>query len=227
YSLLILVVEETGSSVNTAILLCAFTLPGIILAVPAGAAADILPKQLTLTAGYLLRAVIAAALAYYHDDLAFIYLLAAASAAVGQVFSPAESSTVPALVRRDQLTTANSWMLLVLVLGQVIGLAVLAPLLLKILDPQAVFVACAGLFLSAAVVIGWIASGFSGSAGPRLSPSTLLDLAREGFRILGANRNAYLATVYLTTAIAVSRALVVLLPNYTEDVLNIKAENTD
>jgi MFS family permease len=226
YSLLILVVEETGSSVNTAILLCAFTLPGIILAVPAGAAADILPKQLTLTAGYLLRAVIAAALAYYHDDLAFIYLLAAASAAVGQVFSPAESSTVPALVRRDQLTTANSWMLLVLVLGQVIGLAVLAPLLLKILDPQAVFVACAGLFLSAAVVIGWIASGFSGSAGPRLSPSTLLDLAREGFRILGANRNAYLATVYLTTAIAVSRALVVLLPNYTEDVLNIKAENT-
>src|SRR4029453_13953168 len=85
---------------------------------------------------------------------------------------------------------------------------------------------CAGLFLSAAVVIGWIASGFSGSAGPRLFPSTLLDLAREGFRILGANRNAYLATVYLTTAIAVSRALVVLLPNYTEDVLNIKAENT-
>ena len=29
---LILVVEETGSSVRTAILLCAFTLPGIVLA---------------------------------------------------------------------------------------------------------------------------------------------------------------------------------------------------
>jgi MFS family permease len=226
YSLLILVVEETGSSVDTAILLCAFTLPGIILAVPAGAAADILPKQLTLTAGYLLRAVIAVALAYYHDDLAFIYLLAAASAAVGQVFSPAESSTVPTLVRRDQLTAANSWMLLVLVLGQVIGLVVLAPLLLKVLDAQAVFVACAGLFLSAAGVIGWIAGGFSVSRGPRLAASSLLDLAREGFRILGTNRNAYLATVYLTTAIAVSRALVVLLPHYTEDVLNIKAENT-
>ena len=226
YSLLILVVEETGSSVHTAILLCAFTLPGIVLAIPAGAAADILPKQLTLTTGYLLRAVIAAALAYYHDSLAFIYLLAAASAAVGQVFSPAESSTVPVLVRRDQLTAANSWMLLVLVLGQVIGLVVLAPLLLKVLDPKAVFVACAGLFLSAAGVIGWITGGFSGSGGPRLAASSLLDLAREGFRILGANRDAYLATLYLTTAIAVSRALVVLLPNYTEHVLNIKAEDT-
>jgi hypothetical protein len=51
-------------------------------------------------------------------------------------------------------------------------------------------------------------------------------VAREGFRILGSNRDAYLATVYLTTAIAVSRALVVLLPNYTEDILNIKPEDT-
>ena len=149
YSLLILVVEETGSSVQTAILLCAFTLPGIILAIPAGAAADILPKQLTLTTGYLLRAAIAAALVYYHDDLALVYVLAAASAAVGQVFSPAEAAAVPAIVRREQLTAANSWMLLVLVLGQVLGLVALAPLLLKVFDPQAVFLACAGLFLGA------------------------------------------------------------------------------
>ena|SRR6266542_1394787 len=42
YSLLILVVEETGSSVHTAILLCAFTLPGIVLGHSSGAAADIL-----------------------------------------------------------------------------------------------------------------------------------------------------------------------------------------
>ena len=225
YSLLILVVEETGSSVQTAILLCALTLPGIVLAIPGGVTADILPKHLTLTAGYLLRAAIAAALAYYHDDLAFVYLLAAASAVVGQVFSPAEAAAVPAVVRRDQLTAANSWMLLTLVLGQVVGLVALAPLLLKVLDPQAVFVACAVLFLGATGVIGWIAGGFSGSGSPRSASSGFLDFAREGFRILGGNRDAYLATVYLTTAIAVSRALVVLLPNYTEDVLNIRAED--
>lgn len=226
YSLLILVVEETGSSVHAAILLCAFTLPGIILAIPGGAAADILPKQLTLTTGYLLRATIAAALAYWHASLAFVYLLAAASAAIGQVFSPAEAAAVPAAVRREQLTAANSWMLLVLVLGQVLGLVVLAPLLLKVLDPQAVFVACAALFLGATGVIGWIGGGFSGSGSPRSASSDFLDFAREGFRILSTNRDAYLATVYLTTAIALSRALVVLLPNYTEDVLNIKAEDT-
>ena len=160
YALLILVVEDTGSSVQSAILVAAFTLPGIVLSLPAGAAADVIPKRLTLTLGYLLRAVIVAALVFYSDDLVYIYLLAAASSVVLQFFSPAEAATVPALVGREQLTAANSWMLFVLILGQIAGLVVMAPLLLKILDAQAVFVACTALFLAATFVIGWLASGF-------------------------------------------------------------------
>ena len=225
YSLLILVVQETGSSLHTALLLLALVIPGIILAVPAGAAADILPKHLTLTIGYLLRALFAAALVYTGDNLAFVYLLAIGSSAVGQFLSPAEAAAVPAIVRRDQLTAANSWMLLTLVLGQVVGLVALAPLLLKIFDPQAVFITSTVLFLTATYVIGWMAGGFSGREGPTPSSRGLREVAQEGFRIFGSDRDAYLATVYLTTGIAVSRALIVLLPNYTEDVLNIQAED--
>jgi MFS family permease len=226
YTLLILVVEDTGSSFSTAILLLAFTLPGIVLAIPAGLSADVLPKHLTLTAGYLLRAAIAAALAYYHDDLTHVYLLAAASSAVSQFFSPAETAAVPAIVQRDQLTAANSWMVLTLVLGQVVGLVALAPILLKVLDPAAVFLACAGLLFAASVVIGLTVGGFSGKKGPERPSIGFSEAAREGFRVLGANRQAYLATVYLTIAIAVSRVLVVLLPNYLDDVLSIQVEDT-
>jgi MFS family permease len=226
YTLLILVVDETDSSFRTALLLLAFTLPGILLAIPAGLSADILPKHLTLTAGYLLRAVIAAALAYYHGDLAYVYLLAAASSAVGQFFSPAETAAVPAIVQRDQLTAANSWMVLTLVLGQVIGLVALAPVLLKLLDPAAVFVACAGLLLLASGVIGWTVGGFSGKKAAAAHSIGFGAAAQEGFRLLGANREAYLATVYLTTAVAISRVLIVLLPNYIKDVLSIQVEDT-
>jgi len=49
---------------------------------------------------------------------------------------------------------------------------------------------------------------------------------REGFRILRRNRRAYLAIVYLTMGIALSKVVVVLMPNYTEDVLNIRPEDT-
>jgi MFS family permease len=226
YTLLILVVVETGSSFSTAILLLAFTLPGIVLAIPAGLSADILPKHITLTTGYLARAAIAAALAYYHGDLTYVYLLAAASSTVGQFFSPAETAAVPAVVQRDQLTAANSWMVLTLVLGQIVGMVALAPILLKVLDPAAVFAACAGLFLASAVVVGWTVGGFSGTTAPKPPSLDFSQAAREGLRVLGGNREAYLATVYLTTAIAVSRMLVVLLPNYIKDVLSIQAEDT-
>ena len=37
YALLILVVEETGSSVQSTILIMAFTIPSILLGIPAGA----------------------------------------------------------------------------------------------------------------------------------------------------------------------------------------------
>jgi hypothetical protein len=226
YTLLIVVVVETGSSFSTAVLLLAFTVPGIVLAVPAGLSADIVPKQISLAVGYLMRAAIAAALVYYYNDLTYVYLLAAASSAVGQFFSPAETAAVPPVVRRDQLTAANSWMLLTLVLGQVAGMVALAPVLLKLLDPAAVFVACAGLLVAASVLIGLTVGGFSGKGEPRSSSLSFGQAAREGIRILGANRDVYLATVYLTMAIAVSRGLVVLLPNYLKEVLSIRAEDT-
>jgi MFS family permease len=226
YALLILVVEDTGSSVQSVILVAAFTLPGIVLSLPAGAAADVIPKRLTLTLGYLLRAVIVAALIYYRDDLAYVYLLAAASSVVLQFFSPAEAAAVPSLVRREQLTAANSWMLFTLILGQIAGMVVMAPLLLKVLDAQAVFVACTALFLSATYVIGWMASGFPAKREVKPAALGFIEATREGFHILRDDRRAYLSTIYLTMAIALSRVLVVLLPKYTENVLDIKAEDT-
>ena len=227
YALLILVVEDSGSSLQSAILVAAFTLPGIVLSLPAGAAADVIAKRLTLTLGYLLRALIAAALIYYgDDDLVYIYLFAAASSVVSQFFSPAEAATVPSLVRREQLTAANSWMLFILILGQIAGMVVMAPLLLKALDARAVFVACTALFLIATYVIGWMASGFSEKREKKPAAPGFVEMTREGFRILRNNRRAYLSTIYLTTALALSRVLVVLLPKYTENVLNIKAEDT-
>src|SRR3972149_1479552 len=84
YTLLILVVEETGSSVQSTVLIMAFTIPSIILGIPAGTIADILPKRFTLTAGYLLRAAVVGALIYYRGDVWAIFLLAAAFSSVGQ-----------------------------------------------------------------------------------------------------------------------------------------------
>lgn len=226
YALLILVVADSGSSVHSTLLVLSFTLPSIILGIPAGTAADLLPKRFTLTLGYLLRALVAAALVFYTDNLLFVYLLAAASSAIGQFFSPAEASVVPAVVRRDQLSAANSLMILALVLGQIAGMVAIAPILIKLLGEEAVFVVCTVLFLGATYVIGWMASGFTSAQDEKPPTIGFMQATREGFNILRTNRHAYLAIVYLVTAVALSRVLVILLPKYVKDVLDIAPEDT-
>ena len=225
YALLILVVRETGSSVQSTLLIVSLAPPAIILGIPAGTVADLLPKRFTLAMGYLLRAGIAAALVYYRDDTAYLFLLAAASSTVGLFFGPAEGATVPALVRRDQLSAANSLMVLALIVGQVAGMVVIAPLLIKLIGVEAVFVVATGLFLGATYVIGWMASEFSPAQERRAPSIDFLEATKEGFRILRTNRYAYLAIIYLTTAVALSKVLVILMPKYMEDVLNIRPED--
>lgn len=225
YTLLILVVQGSSSSLKSTLLVICFTLPPIIVGIPAGTIADLVPRRFILTLSYLLRAVICAALFYYHDDLAQIYLLAAAIATVGQFHGPAESSVVPALVRREQLPHANSLMVFSLILGQIAGMVVLAPLLIKLIDPRAVFVASGVLFLAATYVIGWMASGFTKGEDAKPPAIGFMEATRQGFRILRENRHAYLAIVYLTTATAISKVIVILLPKYTRDVLHISTEN--
>lgn len=225
YALLILVVEDTNSSVKSTMLVVAFTLPSIILGIPAGAVADALPRRFTLTMGYLLRAVIAVALIWYHHDLFYIYALAMASSTVVQFLSPAESATVPTVVRREQLSAANSLMLVAMMLGQIAGMAAIAPFLIKLGSTDAVFVVSAALFMGAAYVVGWMASGFTHEENVRRPPMGVVDATREGFRILRSDRRAFLAIVYLTSATALTKVLAVLLPKYTRDVLHISPED--
>ena len=226
YALFILVVNETGSSVQSTILVMSFALPSIFLGIPAGAVADMLPRRLTLTAGYLLRTIIVGSLVFYSDSTLSIFLLAAAFSTVGQFFAPAEAAVVPVLVRRDQLPAANALMVLTLILGQIAGMVVLAPLLLKLIDARSVFVVATALLLWATYIMGWLASGFTRAEEEKKLGFGFVEAMREGFRILRSDRQAYLSIVYLVTSLSLLKVLVILMPKYTEDVLKISTEDT-
>jgi MFS family permease len=226
YALLILLIEKSGSSVHTTLLVIAMTIPSIILGIPGGTLADVLPRRLSLTVGFLSRALVAGALFVYAGDLAYIYVLVLLHATVGQVFGPAEAATVPAIVRRDQLSGANSLMMLTLGFAQVLGLVIMAPLVIKAFSPRAVFIVSAVLFLVAAYIVALMSSGFTRKQDERPPSIGFMEATREGFRILNSDRRAYLAMVYLVTSTALGRVLVILLPKYTRDVLEISPEDT-
>ncbi len=226
YALLILLVKESGSSIHSTLLVVAFTIPSIVFGIPGGTLADILPRRFSLAAGYMTRAATAAAFFYYSESLAFIYAIVLIHSSIGQVAGPAEAATVPAVVRRDQLPAANSLMVLGTMFGQIAGLVAIAPLLIKLVSPDAVFIVSAGLFVLAGYVIGWLTSGLSAPPEGKGASMGFIAATREGFRVLRTNRRVYLAMVYLITAAALSRVLVILLPKYTRDVLQIAPEDT-
>lgn len=226
YALLILLVKQSGSSIHSTLLVVAYTLPSIILGVPGGTLADILPRRASLTLGYLLRGATAALFFYYRSSYFFIYALVILHSSIGQVAGPAEGATVPAIVRKEQLPAANSLMVLGTVFGQIMGLVVIAPFLIKLVSPGSVFLVSSVLFMVAAYIVGWLASGLSGSPREKGPSMGFVAATREGVRILRTNRHAYLAMVYLVTALALSRVMIILLPKYTRDVLQISPEDT-
>lgn len=224
YAVFILVVGEENSSLNAALLLAASLIPSIILGIPAGYIVDLAPKRLTLTLGYLARAMIAITLLTMQLDLQGLLLLAAASSVVGQFLGSAEPATVPALVPPERLPAANSLMILAHVGAQVIGLVALAPLLVKQISTDAVFVTAAVLFVGAALVLGVFARDYTTPVS-HLEPIGDVEAVREEIESFSYNRRAYLATMYLTVTVVLSKIVVVVFPAFAQDVLGIAPED--
>jgi MFS family permease len=227
YTLLILVVNETASSIHSTLLITAWMLPCIVFGVPAGGLADVLPKRGLLVAGYAVRAALAAAMILYVDDVWTLYLLVLAFSSVGQVSGPAEAAALPALVRRDQLAGANSWMVLSLMVGQGVGAVALAPFILKFIGAETCL-AIAALLLAAAAFIVTSVTGLRAGVGGQAAPPRggLMESLAAGWSVLWTSRRAFLALVYLTVVGTLAKALAVLAPHYTRDVLKIATENT-
>jgi MFS family permease len=228
YALLIWVVEKTNSSIHTTLLVAAFTLPSIVVGVPAGALAENLPRRPLLVLGYILRAAVAGAILHFKDDIWLVYLLVLSFSTVGQLTGPAESAAVPVMVEREQVPAANSFFVLSVMLGQVGGAVILAPLLLKIFGVPTVLVAAAAIFLLAAVEVygakGLQKARVAAGSDRGLRPGITAALA-EGWSVLTSGNKAFMALVYLTIGATLTRSLAVLAPQYTRDVLGIQVEN--
>jgi MFS family permease len=227
FTLLILVVDETGSSINSTLLVAAFILPSIILGLPAGGLADILPRRPVLVLGYIVRLVLVAFMILNTDDVWTIYLLVLAFATIGQVTGPAESAALPGLVGRERLAPANSWMVFSVMAGQAAGAVVLAPFMLKIFNVEASLGVSAGIFVGAAFLVSSVTGMGSRAEDERreVEKVGLFDAITAGWRVLRTSRQAFLAMVYLTVVGTLSKALAVLAPRYAKDVLDIETEN--
>ena len=144
YALLILIDNATHSTTMIGLAIICFSIPAVIIGAPAGVFVDRMSKRNVLWQSNCLRAVVTLIfavilLANRSSVLAPIYLLTFVISAIGQFFSPAESSTIPMLVSEEELTPALSLFNITFMLSQALGYVLLAPIAISLLPTFTLF----------------------------------------------------------------------------------------
>ena len=162
---LILIEEVNQSSIQSAGVIVAFSLPAVIFGPIAGVVLDRVSKRTILVVSNLARVASQALLAFLAylginrgiDPLLFValvYITIFVTSAIGQFFSPAEGSMIPLIVRREELMAANSLFTLTIVGIQVVALIVYVPIAVKSFGIFGAFVSLA-VFYALATVLLW------------------------------------------------------------------------
>lgn len=127
-----LIVRHFGAGDRySSFLYIAFTIPAILLTAIAGVFVDRWPRRTVLVSTNLLRAAMVALIPWAADATGgwAIYLVAFLISAATQFFVPAEAATIPMIVNRASLLTANSLFTTTMMAAVIFGFALGDPLI--------------------------------------------------------------------------------------------------
>ncbi len=230
FTLLVLITERTGSSIYGSLLVLAFMLPSVLFSIPAGVMVDRWPKRATLIVTNALRAVLAVLYLLLDRWVPALFLITLCFSTVGQFFTPAESASIPALVGRQQLISANALFQLTLTGSQFLGMVILAPAFLKTGGPHLFFGVMVLGYLLATALVTWLPRGFEPEVVRR--PVSVRGLARlvatdiaEVLRSIRHDPLSKLALAQLTVSSSLAMLFGLLVPRFVHDVLDIAPDN--
>lgn len=153
-TLALLILMLTGSGLGVSAVVLAEIVPVLLLAPLAGSLVDRLPRVQVMVAADLVRVVLAAVLAVWHDSAAVAYAVAFGLSAGQVFFSPAAQSVLPSVVRDDELVAANSGIWTAAVTAQIAVAPVAALLAVQVGFGPAFAVNAVSFALSAVVLRG-------------------------------------------------------------------------
>lgn len=228
-ALLITVVNRTGSTIHSSLLVLTFVIPAALLGVIGGVAVDHLPMRAVLTLSCLLRALLCVAFLRSNESVWVIYGVNLALSAVVQFSNPAESALVPRITPPQQIAAATSLLFAGVIAAQVAGTLILGPLFVKTIGPDPLFFTCIVLFLGAAVCYSLVGSTpFSAEVAARRSEKPYHGLRgslSESWRLMRSDRAVFLSAIQQTLITTTVVVLISILPSYTHRALHLPPEN--
>lgn len=246
-ALLVTVVNETGSTIHSSLLVLTFVVPAALLGILGGVAVDRLPKREVLLTTGLFRTALCLIFLRAGSGVLAIYLTNTALSVITQFASPAESAVLPALVPAEQLVPATAALNLEFIVSQLLGTVILAPVLVKTVGLRPLFLACAAsFFLSTmlyariarmdpvaqvkktdaieadAVTSAWQEKTREGKGEPARAGAR--SAAAASWRLIQADREIFLSVIEQTLVAMTVTVLVSIVPVYTRKVLHLGAE---
>lgn len=147
------VYQISGSNAAVSGLFLTFGIPAVLFGMGAGAVVDHLDKRSVLVVTDLARAVLVLGFFFFPTSMPILYGVSLVTAMITQFYVPAEAPTIPRLVPKELLVTANSLFSFTYYSSLAVGSIVAGPIL-RIFGPHAVFLLISSMFALAA----WCAS---------------------------------------------------------------------
>lgn len=196
FSLLFIVFRLTRSSFSESLLVLTFILPTAIFGTFTGVLADFYDKRRIMMAAHLIWPVIAILFVFFEKNLVVILLLSFLINAIDRFFTPAEQSSLPLLVTKEELLIANSLFSFSINGAFLVGFSLAGPLMILAHNDFApIYLASILMFLSTIFVYKL----------PRLSPSAVehvkgfvnrtLDEIKSGFSFIKHTKTVFLGIV--------------------------------
>ncbi|MEX1254972.1 MAG: MFS transporter [Dehalococcoidia bacterium] len=232
YTLIIRVIDLTGSTATTSGVVLAFVVPTVVFGIFSGVLVDRWSKRRILIITNAGRAIAALAFFFGRDHVWALYTITVVFASFSQLFTTTNAASIPYMVSRQQLISANSLFSLGFTIAQIAGLIFLAPLILKTTGVAQLFIICMIAFLVATLLARLLPpighdgeqegdGVLPGRAELRGAVSELM----KALNTLRADPIAYLAMAHIAISSTMVLIFAVLVPGYMQEVLQRPPED--
>ena len=226
YALVLHIFETTGRATSISLVMIASAIPVAIFGPFSGIFADKVNYRKIMIYTNFLRFFTALLLLVANSNVLALLEIVFLISAISQFFTPAESSSVPLVVPREQLVSANSVIMTTTYATLLLGYSLAGPLL-QLFGPFWVYFFCAILFL-VATFFTRLLSEFDKKIVKNISFEILAikidhvwHKIKESVKYVIGKKSILEPMIKLTVGWTVLGAFITLLPAYGKDVLGI------
>jgi MFS family permease len=228
FTLLVVVLDLTDSTIHTTLLVFFFIVPSTLFGMPVGVLLDRWRKENVLTVTNLIRAVTCLGLLFFHSNEWGIYGFILVFAAASQFFNPAVVALIPTLVPKSRLMSANTLYNFTLTSAQFAGIVFLAPAVLKPAGANGMFILTAAFFLLAGVLSARVHPGDQARREAKWEGPLFGGIPedfRKAWRALRGDLASVMALVQLTLSSTLVLIFAILIPRFMRDTLGVPPDN--